>query len=61
MEGYTSTKTSPFKQWLLKRETQKVLIIVLFMAVPLTLLLLFTYIPFAKMIQFSFYNMKYIG
>ena len=38
---------------------QKVLVIVLFAAVPLFLLMLFTYIPFAKMIQFSFYNMSY--
>ncbi len=44
-----------------RREGQRGLVIVLFMAVPLTLLLTFTYIPFAKMIQFSFYDMKYIG
>ena len=38
---------------------QKVLVIVLFAVVPLFLLILFTYIPFAKMIQFSFHNMSY--
>ena len=38
---------------------QKVLVIVLFAIVPLFLLMLFTYVPFAKMIQFSFYNMSY--
>ncbi|MBR2854906.1 MAG: sugar ABC transporter permease [Clostridia bacterium] len=38
---------------------QKVAVIVLFAAVPLFLLILFTYIPFGKMIQFSFYNMSY--
>ncbi|MBO4472121.1 MAG: sugar ABC transporter permease [Clostridia bacterium] len=38
---------------------QKVLVIVLFAVVPLFLLMLFTYIPFAKMIQFSFHNMSY--
>ena len=38
---------------------QKVLVIVLFAAVPLFLLILFTYVPFAKMIQFSFHNMSY--
>ena len=32
-----------------------------FMIVPLLLLFTFTYLPFAKMIQFSFYDMKYIG
>jgi len=31
------------------------------MLVPLTLLIVFTYIPFGKMVQFSFYDMKYIG
>lgn len=31
------------------------------MLVPLALLTVFTYIPFAKMIGFSFYDMKYIG
>ena len=38
---------------------QKVLVIFLFAVVPLFLLILFTYIPFAKMIQFSFHNMSY--
>jgi len=38
---------------------QKVAVIFLFAVVPLFLLMLFTYIPFGKMIQFSFYNMSY--
>lgn len=38
---------------------QKVLVIFLFAIVPLFLLMLFTYVPFAKMIQFSFHNMSY--
>ena len=38
---------------------QKLLVIFLFAVVPLFLLILFTYIPFAKMIQFSFHNMSY--
>ena len=38
---------------------QKVLVIVLFAIVPLFLLMLFTYVPFAKMVQFSFHNMSY--
>ncbi len=45
----------------MSRRTQKTLVIITFMAVPVLLLMLFTYIPFGKMIQFSFYNMKYIG
>ena len=44
-----------------RREGQRGLVIVLFMLIPLLLLLTFTYIPFAKMFQFSFYDMKYIG
>ncbi len=38
---------------------QKILLIVTFSAVPLFLLILFTYVPFVKMIRFSFYNMSY--
>ena len=38
---------------------QKVLVIFLFAAVPLFLLTLFTYVPFVKMIEFSFRNMSY--
>ena len=38
---------------------QKVAVITLFAFVPMFLLILFTYIPFGKMIQFSFYNMSY--
>ena len=38
---------------------QKVAVIFLFAVVPVFLLMLFTYIPFVKMIQFSFYDMSY--
>ena len=38
---------------------QTVLVIFLFAAVPLFLLMLFTYVPFVKMIEFSFRNMSY--
>jgi len=50
-----------FKQWFGSRKVQKWVIITTFMFLPLFLLILFTYIPFGKMIQFSFYKMKYIG
>lgn len=40
---------------------QQVIVSVTFMLVPLFLLILFTYLPFFKMAQFSFFNMKYIG
>ncbi len=38
---------------------QKVLLITTFSVVPLFLLALFTYVPFIKMIKFSFYDMSY--
>ncbi len=38
---------------------QKVALIGTFSAVPLFLLILFTYVPFFKMLKFSFYNMSY--
>ena len=47
------------KKWISSRKGQKVLICVGFTVIPLFLLLLFTYIPFGKMVQFSFYKMKY--
>lgn len=56
----TAEKQS-FKQWIGSRKIQKRLVIFTFMFVPLLLLMVFTYIPFAKMVEFSFYNMKYLG
>ena len=50
-----------FGEWLRSRDGQKVLVITAFLIIPLTLLLVFTYIPFAETIKFSFYNMKYVG
>ncbi len=48
-------------QYLSSREFQKILVITAFMTVPLVLLAVFTYIPFAEMFRYSFYNMKYVG
>lgn len=50
-----------FKQWITSGKVNRNLCIVTFMLVPVALLLVFTYIPFAKMIEFSFFDMKYIG
>jgi len=50
-----------FREWLGSRDGQKVLVLLAFLIVPLILLMVFTYIPFAEMVKFSFYNMKYIG
>ncbi|OZG57342.1 sugar ABC transporter permease [Bifidobacterium tissieri] len=43
------------------RDWRKALIIVAFCAIPLTLLIVFTYLPFGSMVSYSFYKMKYIG
>lgn len=50
-----------FSRWLKSRKGQQVIIIVAFMTVPLALLFTFTYLPFAEMFGYSFYEMKYIG
>ena len=50
-----------FKAWVTSGKVNRRLCIFTFMFVPVTLLLVFTYIPFFKMIGFSFYDMKYIG
>lgn len=46
-------------KWAKSRKGQQVLICVGFMIIPLTLLLVFTYLPFGEMVRFSFYKMKY--
>lgn len=55
------TERKSFKQWITSGKVNRNLCIITFMLVPVLLLLVFTYIPFAKMIEFSFYDMKYIG
>ena len=61
-EAYVRTKKKrSFLEWFKSGDGQRATVIVVFLFVPLFLLLLFTYIPFLKMVQFSFYDMKYIG
>lgn len=50
-----------FVKWIESDKINKRLCMFTFMLVPLVLLAVFTYIPFLKMFQFSFYDMKYIG
>ena len=50
-----------FGQWVRSRDGQKVVVMAAFMIIPLLLLFVFTYLPFAEMFGFSFYNMKYVG
>lgn len=50
-----------FKKWIATGKVNKRVCAVTFMILPVLLLVVFTYIPFLKMVQFSFYKMKYIG
>lgn len=50
-----------FGEWARSRDGQKVFVMIAFMAIPLVLLFTFTYLPFAEMFGFSFYDMKYVG
>lgn len=56
-----STTNKSFSSWIKSRKGQRVIIIATFLFVPLLLLGIFTYLPFFKMIQFSFLDMKYLG
>ncbi|MCH4209424.1 carbohydrate ABC transporter permease [Bifidobacterium sp.] len=45
----------------LPRNWRKAGIVTAFSAIPVTLLVVFTYLPFASMVGYSFFKMKYIG
>ncbi|MCR5116577.1 MAG: sugar ABC transporter permease [Lachnospiraceae bacterium] len=60
-KNVTVHRKRSFIEWLRSRDGQKVLVMIAFMVVPLLLLLVFTYIPFAETVKFSFFNMKYVG
>ena len=49
-----------FLRWAKSRKGQQTLIIIGFSIIPLLLLFTFTYFPFVKMAQFSFYDRNYI-
>ena len=53
MEG---KKPFSLKKWAKSRKGQQVIICVAFMTIPLLLLFVFTYLPFAEMVKFSFFN-----
>ena len=54
-------KTFNLHKWIRSREGQQAFVIVAFSIIPLALLLVFTYYPFAEMFKFSFFKMKYVG
>lgn len=57
----TAPRKRTFIEWARSRDGQKVFVMAAFMILPLLLLFVFTYLPFAEMFSFSFYNMKYTG
>ena len=57
----SSGKSKGFIKWLKSGKGQRVTVIITFTLIPLFLLFIFTYLPFVKMAEFSFFDMKYIG
>ena len=57
----TQKKKRSFGEWARSRDGQKVFVMIAFLIVSLVLLIVFTYLPFAEMVSYSFYNMKYTG
>ncbi|WP_429144658.1 carbohydrate ABC transporter permease [Anaerotaenia torta] len=55
------TEGGGVKRWAKSRQGQKWIMVFTFLLIPLLLLFVFTYLPFAKMVQFSFYEMSYLG
>lgn len=60
MSGMTTTEPTKKSFWK-SRRGQQVAVIIAFTVIPVFLLLLFTYFPFAEMVKFSFYKMRYVG
>lgn len=54
-------QTSIKRNWFRTSKGSKITVIFAFTIIPLILLFVFTYLPFGKMVQYSFYNMRYIG
>ena len=50
-----------FREFYNNGRTQRILVIISFMLLPMILLAVFTYIPFFKMVQFSLYNRTYLN
>ena len=48
-------------KWARSMRGQQMICTILFMLIPLLLLFTFTYLLFFKMVEFSFFKMKYIG
>ncbi|MCD8007369.1 MAG: sugar ABC transporter permease [Clostridiales bacterium] len=59
MNAIAAERKSPL-QFFHDGRVQRKLVIFCFMIIPMALLVLFTYVPFIKMIQFSFYDRTYL-
>lgn len=57
----TISHRKSFAAWCKSMRGQQIICTVVFLILPLALLFTFTYLPFFKMVQFSFFDMKYIG
>jgi len=60
-DSTSAKKNFHLLKWLKSGKGQKTIVIITFLFAPVLLLFTFTYLPFFKMLQFSFYDMKYIG
>ena len=54
-------KRKTLKEFWHSMRGQQLIVTLVFLFVPLLLLFMFTYLPFFKMVEFSFFKMKYIG
>lgn len=61
MSTAESSVIHKWKRWRRGSGGQKTLVGITFLLAPLILLFIFTYLPFFKMFEFSFFDMKYIG
>ena len=57
----TLQQSKGIRAYLRDGRTQRKLTIFLFLLIPMALLAVFTYIPFLKMIEFSFYDRNYLS
>ena len=56
---HTLQRPTTFKEWFSLPRVQKWFVIVTFAFIPMLLLIVFTYLPFGKMIEFSLYDRSY--
>ncbi|GHV51243.1 ABC transporter permease [Spirochaetia bacterium] len=60
-QRFNLRKRTTLSAWFFSIRGQQIAVTASFMLIPLFLLFLFTYLPFFKMMQFSLFEMRYIG